>query len=148
MTKREAASAWFAQGFSCSQSVLAAYAEDFGLDPEMALRVAGAFGGGMGRTGQVCGAVTGALMVIGLKYGKVKAEDNATRDKGYAVTAEFMRRFQERHGALTCPGLLGYDIGTPEGRAAVQEKKLSSTLCPLLVADAAEMVEELLKNEA
>jgi hypothetical protein len=87
-------------------------------------------------------------MAIGLKYGKIQAADNVTRDHCYAVTAEFIRRFRERHGALTCPGLLGYDIGTPEGRAAVQEKKLSSTLCPQLVADAAEMIEELLKCEA
>ncbi len=144
MSRVEEAVTYFAEGFSCAQAVCAAYAPLFGMEREMALRAAGAFGGGMGRTGQTCGAVTGALIVIGLKHGKTQAEDNATREKCYALAADFIRRFEARHGALTCPALLGCDIGTPEGRAYSQENRLSSTICTKLVRDAAAILEEVL----
>ena len=145
MNRIEEAVAYFAAGFSCAQSVCAAYAPLYGMEREMALRAAGAFGGGMGRSGQTCGAVTGAIIVIGLKYGKTRAEDNATRETCYALAAEFIRRFEERHGALTCPALLGCHIGTPEGRALAHEKQLYATICANLVRDAAEILEELLE---
>ncbi|MGC9395109.1 MAG: C-GCAxxG-C-C family protein [Anaerolineae bacterium] len=145
MSRVEEASAYFAEGFSCAQSVCAAYAPLCGMEREMALRAAGAFGGGMGRSGQTCGAVTGAIIVIGLKHGKTQAEDDATREKCYALAAEFIRRFEERHGALTCPRLLGCHIGTPEGRALAHEQQLYSTICANLVRDAAEILEEVLE---
>ena len=81
MNQVECALSCFQEGFSCAQAVLSAYGPQYGLDRELALKVAGAFGGGMGHMGQVCGAVTGAFMVIGLKYGKTCAEDNETREK-------------------------------------------------------------------
>ncbi|MFN2285513.1 MAG: C-GCAxxG-C-C family protein [Anaerolineae bacterium] len=145
MSRIEEAVAYFAEGFSCAQSVCAAYAPLYGMEREMALRAAGAFGGGMGRSGQICGAVTGAIIVIGLKYGKTQAEDNATRETCYALAAEFIRRFEERHGALTCPGLLGCHIGTPEGRALAHEKGLYASICANLVRDAAEILEAVLE---
>lgn len=145
MSRVEEAVTYFAEGFSCAQAVCAAYAPLFGMEREMALRAAGAFGGGMGRTGQTCGAVTGALIVIGLKHGKTRAEDNATRETCYALAAEFIRRFEARHGALNCPALLGCHIGTPEGRALAHEKHLFETVCADLVRDAAEILEEVLE---
>jgi len=145
MNRIEDTVTYFSEGFSCAQAVCAAYAPLFGMDREMALRAAGAFGGGMGRSGQTCGAVTGAIIIIGLKHGKTQAEDNATREKCYTLTAEFIRRFEARHGALTCPALLGCHIGTPEGRAYSQENHLSSTICVGLVRDAAEILEEVLE---
>jgi len=115
-----------------------------GLDRELALRIAGAFGGGMARMGEQCGAVTGALMVIGLKYGKTKTGDEGARDKTYKLAQELMTRFKERHGSIICRELLGYDLSNPEERAAVSEKGLFTTLCPQLVRDAVEIVEQLL----
>jgi len=147
MSRIEEALAYFSEGFSCAQSVCAAYAPLFGMEREMALRAAGAFGGGMGRSGQTCGVVTGAIIVIGLKYGKTRAEDNATRETCYAVAAEFIRRFEARHGALTCPDLLGCHIGTPEGRALAHDERLYETICADLVRDAAEILEALLEIE-
>ena len=85
MKKSEAALASFVEGFSCSQSVLSAFAAEMGLEKEIALKVAGSFGGGMGRMGGTCGAVTGAFMAIGLRYAKLDPSDNATRDKGYEM---------------------------------------------------------------
>ncbi|UCD85357.1 MAG: C_GCAxxG_C_C family protein, partial [Deltaproteobacteria bacterium] len=81
MSKVKSAVSCFKEGFSCSQVLLSTYGTDFGLDRETALKVAGAFGGGMGRMGEVCGAVTGAFMVIGLKHGMVKGEDNKAKEK-------------------------------------------------------------------
>jgi C_GCAxxG_C_C family probable redox protein len=115
-----------------------------GLDRECAFRVAGAFGGGMGRMGETCGAVTGAFMVIGLKYGKVKAKDEEARDRTYEMVREFVPRFQSRHGSIRCKELLGYDLSNPQEGEAAKKKGLFGTLCPQLVRDAAEILEEIL----
>lgn len=144
MTFAEDARANFAQGYSCSQSVLAAFAPEFGLDRETALRLAGAFGGGMARAGETCGAVSGALMVIGLRYGQVTIDDRPAKEQTYGTAQAFMARFRALHGALKCRELLGYDLGTEEGRAAAKEHRLSETLCSRLVHDAAETVIELI----
>jgi C_GCAxxG_C_C family probable redox protein len=118
--------------------------DQFGLDQELAFRVAGAFGGGMARMGETCGAITGAFMVIGLNYGMTQAKDEAARDKTYQLAQEFVARFNERHGSMVCPELLGYDLSKPEERKAASEKGLFTTLCPELVRDAAEIAEQLL----
>jgi C_GCAxxG_C_C family probable redox protein len=115
-----------------------------GLDREHALRVAGAFGGGMARMGETCGAVTGAFMVIGLKYGKTKAEDDTARDRTYELVDEFVTRFKDRHGSIICKELLGYDLSNPQEREAAKEKGLFDTLCPQLVRHATEILEEIL----
>lgn len=140
----EDAVACFKESFSCSQSVLSAYGPQFGLDRETALRVAGAFGGGIARRGETCGAVSGALMVIGLKYGKTKGDDDAARERTYSLVDEFTEMFIYRNRSITCKDLLCHDLSTPEGRAAVKEKKLADTLCPKFVKDAAEILEEIL----
>ena len=114
-----------------------------GLDRETALRVAGAFGAGMARTGQTCGAVTGALMVIGLKHGQTQGEDKQAKEKTYALAREFLERFKARNGALLCRELLGYDINTPEGMQAIRDKGLFDSLCARLVANAVEILQEL-----
>ncbi len=110
----------------------------------MALRVAGAFGAGMARTGETCGAVTGALMVIGLHHAKVQKGDDDSRERASALAQEFMDAFQERNGSLLCRELLGVDVSTPEGIAAVREKDLFRTVCPKFVKGAGEILEKLL----
>jgi C_GCAxxG_C_C family probable redox protein len=132
----------FREGFSCSQSVLSAFAPDLGLDADAALRVSAAFGGGMGRTGGTCGAVTGALMVLGLKYGAT-AVNPAAKALTSARAREFMTRFQAHHGATVCAGLLGVNIGTPEGHRAARDADLFKTVCPGLAASAALILQEL-----
>jgi len=144
MEKPEEACARFKQGFSCSQAVLSAYAGTFGVDNKTALRIAGAFGGGMARTGQTCGAVSGALMVIGLRFGAVAAQDKASKERAYTAGQELMARFANRNGSLLCKELLGCDLSTPEGRQVAHEQRLTATRCPLFVEDAARILEELL----
>ena len=133
----------FGEGFSCSQSVLSAFAPDLGLDTDAALRVSAAFGGGMGRTGRTCGAVTGALMVLGLRHGAIRGDDKATKERTYALAREFIERFEARNSGVACAELLGVDIGTPEGHSAAREAGLFKTVCPGLVASAATILQEM-----
>ncbi len=144
MSQSDCAISFFRQGFSCSQAVAAAFAADFGLDKDSALRVSQAFGGGIARRADWCGALTGAFLVIGLKHGRTKAEDAAARDKTYALVQEFIARFTARHGHIKCKDLLGCDIGTPEGQKQAEERKLHQTKCEEYVRDAAVLLEEML----
>jgi C_GCAxxG_C_C family probable redox protein len=140
VSRVERAVSLFEEGFSCSQAILSTFGPQLGLDRETALKVATAFGGGMGHMGETCGAVTGAFMVIGLKHGRIRAEDEETRDKAYELVAEFVDKFRSRNGSIVCRELLGCDINTPEGLALAREKNV----CPGFVRDAAEIIEEIL----
>jgi C_GCAxxG_C_C family probable redox protein len=124
--------------------VLGSFAEQYQLSKEHATRLGCAFGGGVARTGQMCGAVGGALMVIGLAHGGTAAGDRGSREKTYAVTREFCGRFQERHGSIVCRELLGLDISTPEGLEVAVQKGLFRTRCPVFVRDAAEFARMVL----
>jgi C_GCAxxG_C_C family probable redox protein len=132
----------FQEGFSCSQAVFSTYAPRFGLDHEMAFRVAGAFGSGMG-TGETCGAVTGAFLVIGLMHGKTKADDDKAREKTFALVKEFVAGFKARNKSILCRELLGCDVSTPGGMRAASEQGLFATLCPKFVKDTAEIIEQI-----
>ena len=145
MSKPEEALSYFRENFSCSQAVFAAYAPEMGLDKETALRVAGAFGGGMGKMGETCGAVTGAFMLIGMRYGQIRTDDGAAKDRTYQFVREFVERFKDRNRSIVCRELLGVHPGTPEGSQAFKEKDLKNTVCTKLVRDAAEIVEALLR---
>jgi len=125
--------------------MLSTYGPQFGLNHELALKVSGAFGGGMARMGGTCGAVTGAFMVIGLEHGKTKNEDEQAKERAYSLIREFVDRFKSRNGSIVCRELLGYDISTPEGMKLIREKKLTTTLCPKFVQDAAEIIEQILE---
>ena len=120
------------------------YGERSGLDRETALRVAGAFGAGMARTGETCGAVTGALMVIGLHHAKTRKGDDDSRERAYALAQELMDSFRERNGSLLCREILGVDVSTPEGIVKVRENDLFRKVCPKFVKDAAEILGLLL----
>ena len=106
MNRKEQAEASFKEGFSCSQAVLAAFSDEFRIPRETALRISQGFGGGMARMAETCGALTGAFMVIGLKHGRTRAEDDAAKEKTYALCHELVRRFRARHGSLLCRDLL------------------------------------------
>ena len=143
MSRVKTAVACFRDGFSCSQAVFSTYATQLGLNREAALKIAGAFGGGMGNMGETCGAVTGAFMAIGLKHSRSIAEDRQSREKTYSLVNEFVDKFRARNGSIICRELLGYDLSTPEGINMVREKKLRDTLCTRLVQDAAEIIEQI-----
>ena len=142
--KPDEAYATFISGFSCSAAVLSSFAEELGLDKETAYKIACGFGSGLSRTDNICGAVSGAIMVIGLKYGKVTPKDNAARDKTQMLVQQFLREFAKKNSSVNCTDLLGYNLGNPEEYAMARDKKLFVTKCPALVRDATEILEKLL----
>ncbi len=146
MNKVESAVFSFNNGFNCCQSVLLAYCQEFDLDSQVASRLSTGFGGGMGRMAGVCGAVTGAFMVLGLKYGKMRAEDNEPKEKSYKLVRKFAEKFEARNDSIACKDILGYDISTPQGLRTAREEALFSKLCPKFVQDAAEILEEMLRD--
>jgi C_GCAxxG_C_C family probable redox protein len=141
-TKSEIAVALFNNGFNCSQSVLAVFAEKHGLPQAMALRIASGFGGGM-RCGEVCGAASGAIMVIGLKEGQALAEDLAAKSKCNSETVGFMNRFRSQNGSTICREILGFDISTEEGNKKAKNANLFRTTCVSMVASAVQLLEEM-----
>ena len=143
MEKSLKAKSRFEQDFSCSQSVFSTLAPEMGISEESALKIASAFGGGMMRHGEVCGAVTGALMALGLKYGATTPDNEG---KIREASQELMRRFKETNGSLRCKELLGYHLIIPEEREKAKESGVFSSLCPLLVQNTTELAEEIMSE--
>ena len=143
--KTEEAEKKFKEGFNCSQAVFSSYSEQFGLDCEKASKVATGFGGGM-RMSSICGAVTGAFMVLGLKYGNSTAEDKECKLKTYEKIIEYTKRYKSRNNSIICKELLGCDISTPEGMKDAKDKGLFTTIFPKAVRDAAEILEGMLNE--
>ncbi len=144
MSRIDQAVAMFNSGFACSQSILSIYGPSLGLDKNLALRLADPFGAGMRGLSETCGAVTAAFMIIGLKYGRIHAEDPVTKQRMVDRMKQFIQQFEHRHGALSCKALLGYDISVPEQYDIAEQLGLFQTQCPAYVRTAAEVLEQIL----
>ena len=140
MTNKEKALDYFGRRFHCSQAILAAFANECGLTEDHALRLGSCFGGGM-RKGEVCGACTGALMVLGELYGQFDENDLQSRELANKVNDEMMKRFAERTGSYLCRDILKCDISTKEGVEYALQNKLFTDLCPKIVAVAVDVLE-------
>jgi C_GCAxxG_C_C family probable redox protein len=140
--KSECAAELFRSRTLCAQAVLAAFCESYGLDKNSALKIASGFGSGM-RCAEVCGAVSGAVLVIGLKYGYTDRKDSATKETCDAKVEEFICAFRERNRHIICRDILGCDISTPAGRKKAIDEKLFTTVCLDTVVSAATILEEL-----
>jgi C_GCAxxG_C_C family probable redox protein len=147
MSEAEKACELFAGGCACSQAVFGAFAPGLGLDEETAVRLSAGFAGGM-RTADVCGAVTGAYMALGLANTANGCRSAEARGATYQAMGEFRQAFVARHGSIVCRELLGCDISTPGGSAEATAKNLFATRCRDLVGDAAEIVAELVSRES
>ena len=136
----ELAVARFGKGHSCAQAVFSAFAEQMGMDCGTAVKLTSSFGGGMGM-GSVCGAITGAFMALGLRFGGVdpKAKEHTSK-----LSRAFVQRFKAVHRCVNCRELLGCDPTTPEGRRIMQEKNLRATVCTGAIRDAVKLANELL----
>lgn len=145
MTHIDKAKELFEQKYHCSQAVLAAFAEELGLTEKQALKLGGCFGGGMCK-GEVCGACTGALMALGLKYGQCEIEDLDSRLKTNDVTVKFLELFRKENGSYICKELLGCDLATPEGKEYAKEHNLFTDFCPHMVVSAVKIAEQLLEE--
>lgn len=141
--KVKKATDYFENGFCCSQAIFATFAADYGIPEDFALRVATQFGGGA-RKGEMCGAVSGALMVLGLKYGFSEIPTQEEKDRSHGKTKEFMNRFAEKKGTVVCRELLGHDLSVEGELETIREIGLFDSICPKMVQCAAEILEEML----
>ena len=133
------------RGFNCSQSVFAAFARPLGIDEATAGAIACNLGTGC-RTGGVCGAVSGALLVLGLYEGHRTPENGEERARAYELSREFIRRFEEKKGTVLCSGLLGGNPSVPEERRALKESGAFRDLCPGFVELSASLLQEYLRE--
>jgi C_GCAxxG_C_C family probable redox protein len=144
MKKQDEALDYFRNKFNCSQAVFTVFGKDHGLSEEDCLRISCAFGGGIGRQQHICGAVTGALMALGLKYGKALNDPDEKKHQTYAQTREFFKRFTELNGSVNCKVLLdGLDMNDPDDHQKIMEQKLFDIKCEKYVSDAVEIVETI-----
>lgn len=145
---REKAKTYFLEGYNCSQSVLLAFHEELGLDPDTAARLASSFGGGMGRLREVCGAVSGMFLAAGLFFGYSDPKDAEAKKAHYARIQQLAETFRQHHGSIVCRELLGLDhksdAPTPEARTRQYYAKRP---CAQLVAEAAGILEEYLRSQ-
>lgn len=134
----------FLEGYNCSQAVFCAFCDVTGLDMDAAARMASSFGGGLGRLREVCGAVSGAALALGILRGYSDPGDYDAKKAHYARVQEFARRFREANGAIVCRELLGgAQAGSaPEARSDAFYRKRP---CPNLVVSAAEILDDMLK---
>lgn len=144
MDRVQLACSFFKEGFSCSQAVLSAFTDLFNLDLKTSLKISQPFGGGIAHRGETCGAVSGAFMVIGLRFGRTAAEDTQAREKTYETVREFIKRFEKSRGTIICKNLLGKDLSTEMGWRLAEEEKLFETLCPKYVQNAVEILLDLI----
>lgn len=144
-TRRERAEAAFLQGYNCAQSLTLAFADVTELDEATILRLSSSFGGGMGRLREVCGAVSGMFMILGLVSGYATPETGEIKAEHYAHVQELAKAFEQKNGTIICRELLGRtrEDSVPEARTAqyYQERP-----CARLIGDAAEILEEFLKQ--
>ena len=140
----------FKEGYNCSQSVVAAFADMYGFTPEQALKVSASFGGGIGRMRQTCGAACGLFMLAGLETGCTEGKNREGKEGNYKVVQELAEEFRKRNGSLICAELLGLSKtaptpATPEARTAEYYKKRP---CVKMVEEAARIWCEYLSTNS
>lgn len=147
MTRIETARNNMTTGLNCAQSAVKAYAGEVAVTEKELVNLAVAFGGGFARYGLVCGAISGAAMIISAKFGAQKAEDLQYKDRIYALASELMERFKEKNGSFFCRELIGYDMKDPVQLQKAREAGVFTTQCLDYVQSAAEILEDILRRE-
>jgi len=145
MERKEKAIELFKQQFNCSQAVFTAYRQTDALDEEKALKLSSVFGAGVACTGrELCGAVTGALLALSLRYGRGDLQSVKDETKAHDLGKRFMTEFEARMGSCSCKTILGMNIGIAENMAKARQLKLFETRCLDAVKAAADILEEML----
>jgi C_GCAxxG_C_C family probable redox protein len=129
------ASELFTRGLYCSQAVLGAFSKKYDMEEKLALRISCGLNSGV-RCSEVCGAVSGAILVIGLKYGDVSSVCNVK-------TEEYIQAFKDLNGSIVCRDILGLDISTPDGKEKAVNENLFKTRCLDMVRDAVQLLVHL-----
>ncbi len=147
MNRAEQAAEYMRGGLNCAQSVVKAFSAELGAEEDAVVRMASSFGGGMARNGYVCGAVSGAAIVLGARYGFSDPAESGARAKIAAKVNALIAQFQKANGAVLCRELLSIDPKNPEDWKRVGEAGVFANQCPLYVQSAAQLVEEILKEQ-
>lgn len=139
---------FFKDGYNCSQSVFAAFCDLYEMEREVALKLSASFGGGIGRMREVCGAVSGMCMVVGLETGSSKKMDDAGKKYNYDVVQKLSNEFKDISGSIICRELLGLSDNnnkdtTPQKR---DDQYYNTRPCDQLVKDVAGILERALYN--
>ena len=137
------AEAYSLEGFNCCQSVFVSNAESLGVSKELALKITSGMGAGMGRMQETCGAVTGACLFLGLRYGYSDAADTQSKERTYGFVQDLHRRFVESRGTTNCRELLGLDMRSEEGRKKFLSDGLSKKICLKCVGTADSILREI-----
>jgi C_GCAxxG_C_C family probable redox protein len=137
----------FCDGCNCSQSVLSVFAERYGLDQGLAMRISSGFGGGVGRMGQICGTLSGATLVLGLEQGPRTRLGKQAKEATYHSTRWIQERFIQRHGSNLCRELLEKDLSIPEEYQQVRDSGLFQTRCPHYVETVVSLLNEFIENQ-
>ena len=132
----------FSEGYNCSQSVLLTFAEHWKCKDESIPKIATCFGAGIGRCGSLCGALTGGLMVIGMKYGTNEASMEKRLD-AYELAKEFYERFKKKHGSVMCRELIDFDLSDPEQREKARLEGVHDKKCTVFIKNAVEILASL-----
>ena len=144
-TRTDVAVEKFVAGYNCAQAVLYSFCDDLRFDKNTALMLACGFGAGMARKQEVCGAISGGILAIGIKHGRKEGQDRAPAEETYRRVKDLMDRFESKHGSCICRTLLGgCDLTTPEGQKFFKDNNLHSTTCKACVTTVVELVEEIL----
>ncbi len=146
MKKASEAKQLFANGSNCAQSILYTFGREFFRDDVSAIRLASAFGGGIASRGEMCGAVSGSLMVIGLHLGYSPSGDPLKKTYFQQISGEFLQAFEHRFGSLQCRKLLKHDLSTTEGRNNANRSGAFQSVCPVLIEGAALLLGEFLQK--
>lgn len=145
-TKEEIAVEMLGKGYNCAQAVLASQSDEYGMDAALAKKAAAAFGGGIANNGEVCGACTGALMLIGLRYGRYKDGDSESREKTNRIANEFLGRIKEEYGSIICRDIIKYNLLDENELLKAREADVFTKICRPLVKRAVELAEEILES--
>lgn len=141
--KQMRASEFHKKGLNCSQSVACAFSTDFDLDEATMEKISSGFGGGIGRLQQACGAVTGAVMILGLKYWKNENDVGKSKADVYERVNYFTEEFKKLHKSIVCSELLGLDLKSDEGKKRYKDENLSQIVCEKCILDAVSILEKL-----
>jgi C_GCAxxG_C_C family probable redox protein len=144
MSKIAQAKDAFGAGYNCAQSVAIAYSPEYGVPSATMARIATAFGGGVSRSDSICGAVSGALMILGLHLGTDNQPDSTAKAKTYTLGEEFVAEFNRRYGSAQCTDLVGYNLKNEDERKRASEANAFQTICSKVVENACGLLEEYL----
>jgi len=136
----------FKEGYNCAQAIVVPFAGECSIAESDALKMASVFGAGMGRMQETCGAVTGAFMVIGLKHGFTKPDDQERRAVVLEKTKEFVRAFKKDFGTISCRELLNCDLNTEEGQKKHGDESQRGLICSRCVTRSAQITEAIVRE--